>query len=232
MIALVTSTLAPFNAHSFFTVQDRLAQTLHTIEKLYDTGFQDIILIDNSVNDTEVMTVQQRFTNLKVYHQPQYTFVNKGLNEALLILNNMPVLPADTAIFKISGRYYPAQHFISENFDNYYETDFIGIGHNFSTQAPWFTTRAYYVKNKTILEAALITSIEEMLSYSKGIHGLRSLYQSFKSIFKPGVGITYQLSLETALARVLKQHYNFHLADKINIEGYLAGSNQLEFISE
>jgi hypothetical protein len=231
MVALITSTLIPFNSHSFFSKEERLKQTLITIEKLYDAGFKDIFLIDNSVEDISCYNVPQQFKSIHLHHCPQYTFGNKGLNEALLILNNIHLLPAEVPVFKISSRYYPTAEFKQESFENFQHAAFMGVG-QFNNKTPWFSTRAYYVKNKMLLESTLILAIEEMISYSKSINGVRSFYESLKSYFYPYLGTKYQISLEQAFGRILQKNNNFSLLNKINIEGYIAGSDHLEYITE
>ena len=108
MIALITSTLRPTSIQSFFSNEERYEQTLVTIRKLAEKGFKEIYLIDNSLDAIDVpKLIADSGMNLQVHHTPQYSFANKGLNEALLLLNNLHHLPASTHIFKISARYYP-----------------------------------------------------------------------------------------------------------------------------
>ena len=79
MIALVTSTLIPSNAYSFYNPDERLKQTINTIQKLYDAGFEEVYLFDNSIDTTNLESLCKTFNQLKVYNTPQYTFENKGL---------------------------------------------------------------------------------------------------------------------------------------------------------
>jgi len=230
MIAVITSTITPLASFSYFSPQDRLDQTIVTIEKLYEVGFKQVFLIDNSSQDIKKHYLESKYPYLKVWHQEQYAFANKGLNEALLLLNNIHRLPENTSIFKISGRYYPSNAFQLHPMAK--ETDFIGLGKNFNTRVPWLSTRAYFVKNKTILEEILVLSIEEMISYSKGIHGIRSFGKAIKLIFLKKIGTSFQLSLETAFGMIIRQKLNFKLVDKLNIEGFIAGSKHQDFITE
>lgn len=217
--------------HSFFSPEERAAQTLQTIGRLYEVGFKDIFLFDNSIADIGKFDIQNSFKDVKIYHRPQYTFVNKGLNEALMILNNLHELPPGVPIFKISGRYYPSDNFRLEDYDDFQHKDFIGWGKKFDRRASWFSTVAYSVKDKSALEATLVLTIEEMLSYGRGIHGPRSLVKNIKSLFGSNIGVSYTLAVEIALANILKAHQNFHLLDKLNVDGYLAGTTVAEFIS-
>lgn len=233
MIALVTSTLTPLTAYSLYSPEERLNQTINTIQKLYDVGFQDVYLFDNSVDTTNLKSLHKTFTQLKVFNTPQYTFENKGLNEALLILNNIHTLPANTPIFKISGRYYPNKNFnLNAHMPYPIDKDIVGVGHFFGSNKAYFSTRAYFIKNKSVLETVLNLAIQEMLSYAKGIYGVRSLLLAIKSLFSPYVGTKYQLSLEQAFARIAYNNNKYLLIDSINIEGLIAGVNKEEFVSE
>ena len=232
MIAVITSTLFVNGAYSFFSNDERLAQTIKTIETLDRLNFSHIYLFDNSLKSANWELLLTFSPKLKIFHTPQYTFKNKGLSEALLVLNNLQHLPDDTPLFKISGRYYPILDFIIPDFGVYPRIDFIGIGKILNEKIPFVSTRAYFVKNKLVLEGILVTAIEEMLSYSRSIHGIRSLYESIVLCLRPYVGTKYQLSLEQAVARILKINEKFHLLEHIGIEGYIAGSEYLEKISE
>jgi hypothetical protein len=78
----------------------------------------------------------------------------------------------------------------------------------------------------------LVLAVEEMVSYSKGIHGIKSFFQAIKNIYNYRIGTSYQLSLEQVFARIARKRNNYILIDKLNIEGYIAGSAPKEFISE
>ncbi|GAA4328278.1 hypothetical protein GCM10023149_32220 [Mucilaginibacter gynuensis] len=231
MIALVTSTLSPNGAYTHFTPQQRLEQTLVTISKLQGVGFQQIYLFDNSVDDS-VYRIKTHFPEVHISHQQQYTFANKGLNEALLILNNLHQLPAGVPIFKISGRYYPVAGFDKNIWLSNAGKDIIGFGTDFNKAVANFSTRAYFIKDKALLEDILVLAIEDMLAYSKGVYGLRSFLNMLQSLFKPHLGSRYQLSLEQAFARIIRQKYNYHLVNRLYIEGYVAGARHLDLITE
>jgi hypothetical protein len=192
-----------------------------------------VYLFDNSVNTVNLELLSNTFKHLKVFNTPQYTFENKGLNEALLILNNIHVLPANTPIFKISGRYHPNKNFdLSTHMPYPTNIDLIGVGLFFGSKKAHFSTRAYFIKNKSILESVLNLAIQEMLSYAKGIHGVKSFLLAIKNLFTPYVGTPYQLSLEQAFARIAYNNKRYLLVNSINIEGLIAGVNKEEFVSE
>jgi len=229
MIAIITSTLIPSDAYSFYSPEERLSQTLNTIEKLLATGFVEIFIFDNSMHGINKEALVKAYKSIKIFNSPQYSFTNKGLSEALLLLNNIHHLPNDVHLFKISGRYYPNEDFKLIDDKLLSDYGFIGTGVDFDKKTRAFNTRAYFVKNKAILETTLILAIEEMLSYSRGIHGLKSFIKSAVSLFKPSIGNEYQLSLEQAFARVLKHNKNYLLLKKINVNGCVAGSDFQEF---
>lgn len=232
MIALITSTLLVNGAYSFFSNDERLAQTIKTIEILDRLNFSRIYLFDNSLQPANCELLLAFSSKLEIFHTPQYTFKNKGLSEVLLVLNNLQHLPNDTPLFKISGRYYPTLDFVMPDFSDHPGADFIGTGKILNETPPFVSTRAYFVKNKRIFETMLVTAMEEMLAYSRSIHGIRSLYEGIVLYFRPYVGTKYQLSLEQAFGQVLKASKKFHLLELIGIEGYIAGSGYLEKISE
>lgn len=232
MVAIITSTLIPTNFYSLFNHHERLTQTINTIRRLRDVGFLDIYLFDNSINQIDIHSLINEYNLIKIYHSPQYTFKNKGLNEALLILNNVHNLPSDTPIFKISGRYYPTPLFSKNNYERFADKEFIGVGYNFSNRIAAFSTKAYFVKNKEVLTATLVQAVEDMISYSKGVHGIKSGIDALKEIFRPFWGTYYQLSIEQSFARILKQKKNYVLINKMNIEGFEASTLKALLFSE
>lgn len=234
MIAVITSCLQPIAVKSFFSFEERLRQTRFGLAKMERLDFDRSFLLDNSdlLDQPALEDLLKDFKGLEKYHGRQFQFGNKGLNEALLVLNHLRHLPADVPILKISGRYYPNEHFEFPNPELFSRYDFMGIGENFDRRVSSFNTRAYFIKNKSVWATALVLAVEEMLSYARGIHGLKSLVQSLAAFYQPSLGVPYQLSLEQALARVLKAQQNYLLLDKTNMEGYVAGSAQLDFIRE
>lgn len=225
MIAIVTSTLIPTRFYSVFSPVERLSQTINTIEKLQGAGFSQIWLFDNSLSNAGVKELAKACPKVQIHHTPQYTFKNKGLNEALLLLNNIHHLPANTPIFKISGRYYPSAEFKKDIYDAYVGKDFVGVGYNFKNKIADFSTKAYFVKNAEVLTSTVVSSVEDMISYAKGIHGIKSGLTAVKEIFEPKPGTPYQLSIEQSFARILKQNNNYQLLDKMHIEGAEASAS-------
>ena len=232
MTALITSTINPVNAYSLYSPAERLSQTIHTLNKLVTAGFDEIFLFDNSIQSINTDELLKACSKIKLFQSPQYAFKNKGLNEALLILNNIHHIPSNVPIFKISGRYYPTSDFITNKFNTFPDMDFIGKGYNFQNRIPGFSTKAYYVKNAAVLTDTLVLAVEEMVSFSKRPHGFRSFLHALKEIVKPQLGTSFQLSIEQSFARIIKAKYKYHLMDKMHIEGFEAGALTQALFSE
>ena len=233
MIALITSTIYPLETYSYFNGNERYEQTITTIKELVKKGFKDIYMFDNSkiLLDSNSIKSDSKH-DVQIFHSSQYSFKNKGLNEALLILNNIHNLPDNTSIFKISGRYFPTLSFNVPEIQDFAGKEFLGKGYNFLDRSGTFSTRAYCSINKRVLEEMLVLCVDEMISYSKGINGLRSAINSICASFTSKIGTEYQISIEQAFARILKSKRNYHLVNNLNIQGLLAGSKYLELISE
>lgn len=235
MIAIITSTLIPNEkVYSFFSIEERRKQTIKTINSLLASGFKTVYLFDNSCGDINQKELYKQFPiKLIIFHQKQYAFQNKGINEALLLLNNIQVIPKNTKIFKISGRYYISDKFCfdkaSKTLDN---VEFIGKGYDYNKKTGLLSTRGYFVKNSDLLEDILIKAIEEMYTYASKIRDIRSALKSIPNIFSDKLGTPFQISMEHAFARVIKKNYNIALINHLNIIGYVAGSNYLELIEE
>ncbi len=233
MIALVTATISPAqHTGSFYSAEERYQQTLKTLQKLSDYAFSSIYILDNSAN-TRLLEMLQTETGRQVtiFHNNQYSFRNKGLNEALLILNHIAKLPADQPIFKISGRYYPVDGFDPDILTDPV-TEFAGLAQHIKSRNPLVSTRAYWVKNRHILETILLLAVEEMIAYSKGLHGPASALDILSTAITGNVGVKYQLSIESAFYRIVKKQVKARFVDRLNIEGYVAGSNSHELLSE
>lgn len=234
MIAVVTSCLQPLTVKSFFSYEERLHQTMLSLSRLQMLDFDDTFLLDNSdqLDQPQLDDLLKSFTKVRKYYNRQFQFGNKGLNEALLLLNNMQHLPPDVPIMKLSGRYYPTKHFEIPDPELFSKYNFIGIGEHFDKRISSFNTRAYFIKNKSVWTDTLVLAVEEMLSYARGVHGFKSMVQSLSALYKPTLGLPYQLSLEQAFARILKLQKNYLLLEKTHIEGCVAGSSHLDFIRE
>lgn len=233
MIALITSTIIP-GAYSFFTIEERYQQTIETINNLRRVGFEDIYLIDNSVDKIDKERLKSSsFNRINIICSPQYNFKSKGLNEALLILNHLYHLPDNQPIFKISGRYSLTEQFNRAILlSDLAENEILGVGVIKKSHRSYFNTRAYLVNNKKNLETILVSAIEEMIAYGKGINGHRGWFRLLKTMFKPQIGTPFQISIEKAFANILNVRGKYKLVEKINVEGFVAGSKALTFISE
>jgi len=232
MIAIITSTINP-SAHSYFSVEERYLQTINTINKLFDAGFNHVFLIDNSIEmiDSKKLIAETQ-SGLKIHQIPQYTFENKGLNEALLILNSLYYLPDNELIFKISGRYYPNENFnLQKLIEKLKDKEILGVCYDTKSYFPFFSTRAYLIRDKKTLELVLTNVIFEMIAYARDSSGIKGI---LKKVFfnRNIIGTPFTLSLEQSFLRVIKSRDAYMFVDQINIEGFIAGSSKIDFICE
>jgi len=235
VIAVITSTLIPSSdVYSFFSVEERWNQTIKTIKTLFESGFESVYLLDNSCKDFDRDALYQQFQErLIISHQKQYTFQNKGINEALLLLNHMYLLPKDRNLFKISGRYFLVDDFNTSTAElQLQNADFVGKGYNYKHKTGLVSTRGYFIKNTEVYENILVKAVEEMQVYGSKIHGLKSAVKSIQNIFTDTLGSPFQISMEQAFARVIKKDHTVSLLGRLGIAGYVAGSDHLELIEE
>lgn len=234
MIAIVTSCIHPIQHDdliaSSVSIIDREIQTIKSLNELKKTGFRKIILLDNSVSTYDYAKIRCSSDDLQIISFRQYQFKNKGINELLMLLAVLEEIPDDELIFKISGRYYPITGF-STAFNSSY--DFKIKAYNYHHRTGSISTRAYFVKNKAIYKEFLLKVLNEIFLYPQRIVGIRSLFAQISAILKPGFSPKLNISIEFASARILKKdRYKVELADKIGIEGIIAGANKYELIQE
>lgn len=233
MIAVITSCINPKDeitfTKSYFSLEEREAQTLKTINELSKIGFSQIILADNSYKyDFSKLQLQNK--NLKIIHFQQYQFENKSINEILILLSTLAHIPAATKIFKISGRYFPTDNFRAHLDDN---IDFKVKGFDFDSNRPVISTRGYFVKNKVIYEQFLLSCLNEIYSYPYRVVGFRSFWIFLIDFVKPKLRTMSYISVEFAAARVLKKgSFKYQLTDILHIEGQIAGLQTKELIKE
>ncbi len=233
MIAVITSCINPkkifSTTRSFFPLAERELQTINTLEKLKSVGFKQIILADNS-DEYDFSSLGSAIDDVTIIHLKQYQFANKGINEILILLSILDYIPADTKIFKISGRYFPTTYFKLEMND---EDDFKVNGFDFDGKNPSISTRGYFVRNKMLYEEFLLACLNEIYSYPYRIVGLRSFWRFITEFIKPKLKTSSNISVEFAAARVLKnKNYKINLMEKIGIEGRVAGFQELNHIEE
>lgn len=233
MIAVITSCINPKPmstlTRSFFSLEDRELQTIQTLERLKAVGFKQIILADNSY-DYDYSKLNDAIENVNIVHLKQYQFVNKSINEVLILLAILDYIPADTKIFKISGRYFPTDNFKLEMSE---EVDFKVKGFDFNGRRPVISTRGYFVKDKIVYEKFLLSCLNEIYSYPYRVVGLRSLGIFFKEFFKPSLRTIPFISIEFAAARVLRKgQFKYELTNYLDIEGQIAGLQSKELIQE
>jgi hypothetical protein len=233
MIAIVTSCINPKKipaiTRSYFSLQEREEQTIHTLNRLKEVGFKHIILADNSF-EYDFTKLGPVIDNVQVVHLKQYQFLNKSINEILILLSILDQIPENTPIFKISGRYFPSANFKMEMSDG---VDFKVKGFEFDTSKAVITTRGYFVRNKAIYEDFLLYCLNEIYSYPYRVVGLGSFTKFIKQFLKPSVKKTTTISVEFAAARAIKQGgFTYELTDNMNIEGQIAGLESKELIKE
>ncbi|MFA6276968.1 MAG: hypothetical protein WC622_09475 [Pedobacter sp.] len=233
MIAIVTSCIHPKEmstiTRSFFSLEERELQTIHTLNRLKEVGFKQIILADNSF-DYDFSRLKSAVDNVKIIHLKQYQFLNKSINEILILLAVMDEIPENTKIFKISGRYFPSENFSMEMNQ---AIDFKVKGFEFDTKKAVITTRGYFVRNKEIYEEFLLYCLNEIYSYPYRVVGLGSLIKFIKEFFSASLKKIPTVSIEFAAARALKKgHYTYELSDNLHIEGQIAGLESKELIKE
>jgi hypothetical protein len=224
MIAVVSSTIKPLikedKSLSFYSFDERLEQTRQTLTRLLECGFDSISLVDNSplLDQSQLQQLLSDFPEVKVYHLLQYQFLNKGINELLMLLFLIERLPPDQNIFKISGRYYPSQDFKKPDF-----VDFAVRAYYFKEKSGVVTTRGYWVKDAATFHQFLLWCLDELFAYPERIVGVKSLYK--KLFVEKNPDDPLNISIEFAAANVLKSgYYNVTLLDNIGIEGLLAGA--------
>lgn len=235
MVAIITSCINPFSPFdqkpkSYFSITERINQTVNTIETLLKYPFKKIYILDNSYQ-FDINSLPLSFNDILVLrHFQQYQFENKGINELLLILAIVDELPDDEPVFKISGRYFPNENF-SFNIKKGY--DFKVKASNFYDKRGTISTRAYFVANKTIYKDFLLKCLNEVFNYPKRIVGVRSALAVIKQTLKSTITSDANTSIEFASARVLKCcKYKIEFATTMGIEGNIAGFKQLSKINE
>ena len=233
MIAIVSSTIQPLanpgQTISFYTFEERIEQTKQTLTALRRCGFTKIFLVDNSplLARGQIQSVLAGFPELEVHHLLQYQFQNKGINELLMLLYMVAYLPANKNIFKISGRYCPDPSFVKPEFN-----DFAIKGYRYHSKLGTISTRGYWVKDTEVMHRFLLGSLNEIFSYPRRIVGLRSLYNKMKGVLGKHPPLI-NISIEFAAANTLKrENYRVTLLDHLGIEGYIAGADKMERITE
>jgi hypothetical protein len=111
-----------------------------------------IVLVDNS-ESYNFSKIESAVTNVKILPLVQFQFQNKGINELLMLLAAVDVLPADTPIFKISGRYFPNENLV---INLTISTTLSSRPINFIRKGELFLHEVYFVKNKEIYSDFLI----------------------------------------------------------------------------
>jgi hypothetical protein len=232
MIAIVTSCIKPIEPNglikSFVSLEERCRQTIYTLQRIKEVGFEQIILADNS-DGYDYSQLGPAIDGVKIIQFRQYQFPNKGINEILMLLSALDEIPTNIPIFKISGRYFPTENFLPR-MD--LSTDFKVRG-GFKGKVPTISTRAYFVRNKQIYEDFLLYCLNETYSYNYRIVGFRSLFNFVMEFFRPSLRKESHIAIEFAGGRVLKKgHFTYERVERLHIKGQIAGIKGQQLIEE
>lgn len=224
MIALVSSTIFPLPAtkdtlyRQTVPPQERLAQTVKTVDSLVKQGFEDIFIFDNSGFNWE-LDDEILLKPANVIKFTSYQFVNKSISEIYMLLSGLPALPDNEPIFKISGRYQLTQVIETNQMEDY---DFLG---QICDKSNSITTRGYYVKNKKVLEEILLGALNYIYAYSHMVVGPRSLIQVIQNAFFLNQNNNFfdpTISIEQGMYVALKK-FKVKPIEKLHIKGLMAG---------
>jgi hypothetical protein len=228
MIGIVTSTIFPPSIgiydgqRSYFSPQERLAQTQETIQSLLEIGISSVLLFDNS-GECWVKGTEDLLKSASVHLVNTYQYKNKGISELFLLLEAMRSLPPDVPILKISGRYTLCGR---GDFD-LGDADILCKIYKQSRSRRSMSTRCYVLRNRDTYQSFIGQVLREVFGYQSRIVGPRSFYRIVKNSITPSVdNYPYEdpgHSIEGACARVLKSYkYKVKQAERLGVEGLVA----------
>jgi hypothetical protein len=160
MIAIITSTIIPETAtantsyRESINCQDRLHQTVKTIESLIQLNFSEIYLFDNSGFNWDE-SVEDQLRPAKIIKFNTFQFDNKGLSELYMLLHGLNIIPMNVPILKISGRYILTQ---TVNEDLLKDVQFAG---KFNSET--ISTRAYYFSDKEAMQNVFYVALNNTI---------------------------------------------------------------------
>jgi len=220
MIAIITSTIFTGSStiHTLYrdsiSAEERLTQTLMTIESLKSLGFSKIYLFDNSGFNWQKQSENQ-LVDMELVKFNSFQYNNKGLSELLMLIHGMEIIPDDIPILKISGRYSLTEK-LDQNILN--EVKFAG---KFNSDT--ISTRAYYFCNKQVMQTTLFEALNNMYFYKHRVFGFRSLIQVIKNAFlKNNSTIFYDtnIAIERGMFNAIKKlELKTYKMQKINVRG-------------
>lgn len=242
--AIVSSAISPSigNLHGTYPglidPVSRLQQTIETVDALVTLGVSDIIIADNSGPNWNFEWARQ-LEPAKVHAIQMQQFRNKGITEIYTLLDALPLLPEDTPIIKLSGRYSLRQR-LDERLDH---QDFVFRRYSRSNKSDGrragmsyghVSTVAYAVRNKAILGELLVQCLREVFGYSARVVGGRSLFRLMKNSFAP-LNDRYDyhdpgVSIELGMLRALQAlRLSGVYIDKLDVSG-ISGQDGKVFI--
>lgn len=239
MNAIITSTIIP-NLQNYYDVkkiafnpEERILQTINTIDSLLKNGVKKILLVDNS--HAKISEEYISLLNPAIVTQIKHPiFQNRGISELWMLLSMVEQVPDDEALIKISGRYYLDDNSIYAGL-NRQEYDIVGSVSK-QSKISQLSTRSYYVKNGMIAKELWKRTLSEMYGYQSYVVGIRSMIRIFKnSILKmydnydyadPRVGIEHAI-----FAAAKKMNLKIHSPSNVGLRGAI-GADRNNIISE
>jgi hypothetical protein len=224
MLALISSTIFPPPVTNHRTLyrgtlapEKRIEQTKETIRSLVDLGYKEIYLLDNS-GVRWLEGTDAELSPARVFKFNHFQFENKGLSELYMLLAGVQLLPDNEPIFKISGRYVIGKR-EDETLFSRYDVLCRHDGNN-------MTTRAYYVKNRKVLESLLLLTLERMYSQGARVVGPKSLLKFLKNNFAPALEdrayLEPEVMIEKSMFECIKKKYKYLSIGEIGLSGNFA----------
>ncbi len=152
------------------TDDERLDQTIQTVESLRSIGIADVRLADNS-GKRWILGTEDRFPGVTIYRSDPFQMQNKGINELQMLIDVAENLPPGIPILKISGRYRLAANITHE----LGSCDFAARILREKGLRPYMHTSCYIVRNRDLFKDFLMHTLYEQYAYYSRIVGLRSL---------------------------------------------------------
>lgn len=238
MIAIVTSSIFPSTtplkcgqARTVFSCTERLAQTQETIRSLLDLGIESIFLFDNSGKNWEPGTEQ--FIKPAVLHlSDSYIYENKGVSELQMLLHGIDQIPDGEPLIKISGRYMLKRLAVLDSND----WELAGRPYWKGSRIENISTRAYYVRRRSVYKRLLEDAIREVFAYPGRVVGFRSFLRVAQNAIKPNLSFPYEdphFAIENALATLVnRKKYKFLPLARLHVEGLFGNFSPHDYISE
>lgn len=177
---IVTSTIfpkaVPSKLVSVFSPEERLSQTIETVESLKKLGYQKIYLFDNSGTGYQSQ-LENAIQGVIVKTFDHFQFDNKGISEAFLLLAGLQLVSDNNPVMKISGR-YSLEAPLAPDFGDF---DLAAKFYEHKDRKLFFretmATRCYCCKNKVVFEKFIREMLEQIYAYPSRIYGIGSIWR-------------------------------------------------------